>query len=282
MPSALRSRLGRDSRVSPSPPCSRPSSRAAETIPPCRPPEAVARLADRLARRLSHGRHRRRHRGHRAARPAPLDPAALARPMPVGPTAPWPATATPPPATPRPERAPPVPPTLDASPTLPPPASPATSPWARAAAIRAAAQAAARTVCICCQPCCEGRPAVCTAPVQNAAGIGVGKCPLPDLAVNLNALQTRLGTGPMTFAANSCEARETCVAQPGTRNTLHFEVLTPNIGTADLILGTPAGQARLRVRRLPRALPLQQLRPLPAAGRRGERGAQGVSSGPSA
>jgi hypothetical protein len=78
--------------------------------------------------------------------------------------------------------------------------------------------------------------------VQNAAGLGVGKCPLPDLAVNLTALQTRLGSGPMTFAANSCEARETCVAQPGTRNTLHFEVLTPNIGTADLILGTPAGK----------------------------------------
>jgi hypothetical protein len=95
---------------------------------------------------------------------------------------------------------------------------------------------------LCCQPCCEGRPSVCTQPVQNAAGIGVGQCPMPDLAVNLMALQTRTGAGPMTFAANSCEARETCVQAPGTRNTLHFEVNTPNIGSADLILGSPAGK----------------------------------------
>jgi hypothetical protein len=95
---------------------------------------------------------------------------------------------------------------------------------------------------LCCQPCCEGRPAVCTAPVQNAAGIGVGQCPLPDLQISLSALQERVGSGPMTFDQNSCEARETCVLAPGTRNTLHFEVFTPNIGTADLILGTPAGK----------------------------------------
>jgi hypothetical protein len=95
---------------------------------------------------------------------------------------------------------------------------------------------------LCCQPCCEGRPAVCSSPVQNAAGVGVGQCPLPDLAINIEALETRIGSAPMTFAANSCEARETCVAQPGTRNTLHFEVQTPNIGTADLILGAPAGK----------------------------------------
>ena len=70
----------------------------------------------------------------------------------------------------------------------------------------------------------------------------MGQCPLPDLAVNINALRADVGTAPLTFAANSCEARETCVAAPGTRNTLHFEVLTPNMGTADLILGTPQGK----------------------------------------
>jgi hypothetical protein len=95
---------------------------------------------------------------------------------------------------------------------------------------------------ICCQPCCEGRQPVCTRPVQNAAGIGIGMCPLPDLVVSLRALEDNIGAGPMTFAANQCEAREGCVNAPGTRNTLHFEVFTPNLGTADLILGTPAGK----------------------------------------
>jgi hypothetical protein len=94
---------------------------------------------------------------------------------------------------------------------------------------------------LCCKPCCDGRPAVCTKPAQNAAGIGIGKCPLPDLTVDVQALRASLGFGPMTFSTASCEAREACVDTPGVRNTLHFEVTTPNIGTADLVLGSPLG-----------------------------------------
>jgi hypothetical protein len=92
---------------------------------------------------------------------------------------------------------------------------------------------------LCCKPCCEGRPAVCTPPVANAAGIGVGKCPLPDLTVDVTALQESLGFGPITVSPSSCEAREQCADSPGVRTTLHFEVTTPNIGTADLVLGSP-------------------------------------------
>lgn len=92
---------------------------------------------------------------------------------------------------------------------------------------------------LCCKPCCDGRPAVCTRPVQNAAGIGVGKCPLPDLTVDARLLRASLGFGPMSFSTSSCEAREACVDTPGTRNSLHFEVTTPNIGSADLVLGSP-------------------------------------------
>jgi len=80
---------------------------------------------------------------------------------------------------------------------------------------------------------------VCTPPVQNTAGIGVGKCPLPDLTVDAQALRTSLGFGPMSFSTSSCEAREACIDGPGTRNALHFEVTTPNIGSADLVLGSP-------------------------------------------
>ena len=96
-----------------------------------------------------------------------------------------------------------------------------------------------QTGLLCCKPCCDGRPAVCTRPVQNAAGIGVGKCPLPDLTVDAQALRASLGLGPMSFSTASCEAREACVDTPGTRNALHFEVTTPNIGSADLVLGSP-------------------------------------------
>jgi hypothetical protein len=96
---------------------------------------------------------------------------------------------------------------------------------------------------LCCKPCCDGRPAVCTMPVQNAAGIGVGRCPLPDLTVSALALRQSLGYGPLTVSSSSCEARELCVDAPGTRKTLHFEVTTPNIGTADLVLGDPYGGA---------------------------------------
>lgn len=92
---------------------------------------------------------------------------------------------------------------------------------------------------MCCKPCCDGRPAVCTRPVQNGAGIGVGKCPLPDLTVSASALRNSLGLGPTTFSSASCEAREACVETPGVRNSLHFEVTTPNIGTSDLVLGSP-------------------------------------------
>jgi hypothetical protein len=92
---------------------------------------------------------------------------------------------------------------------------------------------------LCCKPCCDGRPAVCTRPVSNDAGIGNGRCPLPDLTVSARALRDSVGFGPMTIPASSCEAREECADSPGTRNLLHFEVTTPNIGSADLVLGSP-------------------------------------------
>jgi hypothetical protein len=92
---------------------------------------------------------------------------------------------------------------------------------------------------ICCKPCCDGRPAVCTEPVANEAGLGVGHCPLPDLTVDVGKLAAHVGVGPMTFPDKGCAVVEKCVTGGGTRNTLHFEVNTPNVGTADLSLGPP-------------------------------------------
>jgi hypothetical protein len=96
---------------------------------------------------------------------------------------------------------------------------------------------------LCCRPCCDGRPAVCTRPASNQADIGVGRCPLPDLTVNVEALQRTLGVSPATYSPSGCEVRERCVDKSGVRQTLHFEVNTPNIGTADLVLGPPQASA---------------------------------------
>ena len=98
---------------------------------------------------------------------------------------------------------------------------------------------------LCCTPCCDGRPAVCTAPTPpNAANIGVGQCPLPDLAVDATRLQAEVGLGPTTFGDGSCSVDEGCTSGPGTRKLLHFSVVTPNLGTSDLHLGSPQNNPR--------------------------------------
>jgi len=98
---------------------------------------------------------------------------------------------------------------------------------------------------LCCTPCCDGRPAVCTTPTgPNAPNIGVGQCPLPDLALDQTRLAAEVGIGPMTFGDQSCSVEEMCTSGPGTRKLLHFSVVTPNLGTADLRLGSPGNNPR--------------------------------------
>jgi hypothetical protein len=95
---------------------------------------------------------------------------------------------------------------------------------------------------LCCTPCCgESAQAVCTRPAANDAGIGVGECPLPDLAINQERLRSELGIGTSTFSSQGCSVMEGCVDAPGTRRLLNFSVVTPNVGTADLFLGDPNG-----------------------------------------
>jgi hypothetical protein len=62
---------------------------------------------------------------------------------------------------------------------------------------------------------------------------------LPDLTVDAERLAPT--TRFETFAADSCEIQEACVDAPGTRRLLSFAALFWNVGTADLVLGDPAG-----------------------------------------
>ncbi len=92
---------------------------------------------------------------------------------------------------------------------------------------------------LCCKPCCDGRPAVCTPPVTNTAGIGIGQCPLPDLRMETDRLQAEVGIGGSTFTTAGCSVQEGCVDAAGNRKLLHFSVMSSNIGTSDLVLGDP-------------------------------------------
>jgi hypothetical protein len=76
------------------------------------------------------------------------------------------------------------------------------------------------------------------APVDAYAGP-----PLPDLTINLQRAIVDLALEQRTFAEDACELdpSESCIGGPGTRTLLRFAVETPNIGTDDLVLGTPSG-----------------------------------------
>ncbi len=97
----------------------------------------------------------------------------------------------------------------------------------------------------CCAPCCTSTTAVCTKLGDNDAGIGIGQCPLPDLALDRARLVSELGIGNDDFSDQGCSVMESCVSGPGLRRLLHFTVSSPNIGTSDLVFGNPANHPGL-------------------------------------
>ena len=60
---------------------------------------------------------------------------------------------------------------------------------------------------------------------------------LPDLTVDGPTLQQNAQFTRQYFPAAACEIAEGCITAPGWRTLLTFTTLTPNIGTADLLLG---------------------------------------------
>jgi len=66
--------------------------------------------------------------------------------------------------------------------------------------------------------------------------------PLPDLTIGGDRLRVDLSVDVKDFATDACELdpQEDCIGGPGARTLLRFAVETPNIGNADLLLGTPS------------------------------------------
>ena len=64
---------------------------------------------------------------------------------------------------------------------------------------------------------------------------------LPDLTIDAERLGSSVVVRTKVFKANDCVVSEGCVAAPGKRKLLRFDVATPNIGDADLFLGSPIG-----------------------------------------
>ncbi len=72
-----------------------------------------------------------------------------------------------------------------------------------------------------------------------------GKCALPDLSVNEQALFDTMQVVEATFSEDSCEIEEGCVDAAGDRRILRFSTTTPNKGNADLVMGRPVDRPDL-------------------------------------
>ena len=64
-----------------------------------------------------------------------------------------------------------------------------------------------------------------------------------DLTIDAARLQSSMVIRTKVFKAGDCALVEACVNGSGKRKLLRFDVATPNIGNADLILGNPANNS---------------------------------------
>src|ERR1051325_9242289 len=62
---------------------------------------------------------------------------------------------------------------------------------------------------------------------------------LPDLTIDADRLAASIDFKTKQFRSSDCTVQEGCVSAIGKRLLLRFDVATPNIGTADLVLGDP-------------------------------------------
>jgi hypothetical protein len=67
--------------------------------------------------------------------------------------------------------------------------------------------------------------------------------PCPDLVVDVDDLRSSILIDERTFGATDCAVVEGCISAPGARRLLHFDTATANIGTADLVIGSPMSNA---------------------------------------
>ena len=67
-----------------------------------------------------------------------------------------------------------------------------------------------------------------------------GRCALPDLTIDEEALRQSIRVDEANFSADDCAVDEGCVGDTGLRRLLRFTLSTPNVGGADLFVGDPA------------------------------------------
>lgn len=64
---------------------------------------------------------------------------------------------------------------------------------------------------------------------------------LPDLTIDANRVAASWDVVNRRFKTDDCAVYEGCVEATGKRKLLRFDVATPNLGSADLFIGNPAG-----------------------------------------
>jgi hypothetical protein len=79
------------------------------------------------------------------------------------------------------------------------------------------------------------------ASLADASLVDAGGALLPDITVSVDRAIADLAIERRSFGGNACELDpdEDCIGDSGDRTLLRFSVETPNLGTADLIMGTP-------------------------------------------
>ena len=75
----------------------------------------------------------------------------------------------------------------------------------------------------------------------SAAPFALAPTALPDLTIDQARLASSWQVVNGNFKSTSCAVVEGCVNGTGKRRLMRFDVATPNIGMADLVLGNPAG-----------------------------------------
>ncbi len=74
----------------------------------------------------------------------------------------------------------------------------------------------------------------------SAIGPALTTGPGPDLQVDEKAAETSAHVSTETFSADSCEVSEQCVRAAGVRTVLRFDGTILNLGSDDLVIGSPA------------------------------------------
>lgn len=80
-------------------------------------------------------------------------------------------------------------------------------------------------------------------PTPEAPGNGPPGCDAPDLVVDARWIEPIFTD--IVVTEQTCELGEGCVGGVGPRTLMLFTVATPNIGSADLVMGTPANHPDL-------------------------------------